>query len=590
MNAIALPRYCRWLLALALLLTAPSLWVGLQLDDYFHWGLVTQQNPVLDTASPASPYGLFSFLDGDPGRVLDLTNLGLLPWWTFPEVKYAFWRPLTEFTHGIDYRLWPSQPWLMHLHSLLYFALLLWSAFHLYARLQPDAPRRTHSALFWSALLFALSYGHGVPVGWLANRNALLGGLFLVLTLYCHHQWRVQERGILDLRAVLLFIAGLLCGEMAVSTGAYLLAYVLFLDRGKWSERLASILPYGLAGLIWLGVRAMLGYGAQGSGHYLDPLATPRLFLEWLIPRGLDLLGGLFFVVPPELAGQLTTDRLPLFGGLFLLLVLAAGPLLRRDRRARFWLAGALLSLLPVASTVPHSRLLLAASLGAAGFLGLWLAAWRQRQLWTVPGLQFFTHILAGVMILLNLGLSALLLPVETLSIRLLGDSTINRGALAWQLPDDPDATTPILLNPPLSSVGGYLNGVRSYHGYPVAARTWLLASGVQPLTLTVIGTRAFDLASPRGLYDPVNEGMLRGPQAPLAEGDSVRLSGMIITVMDAKDGVPTRARYQFAQPLDSTAYRFYHWAGGQLLDCTLPPKGQPVEIRLDSPHCLPEG
>ncbi len=101
-NSATLPRYCRWALGLALLLTAPSLLVGLQLDDYFHWGLVTQQNPVLHTNSPASPYGLFSFLDGDPGRVLDLTNLGLLPWWSNPEVKYAFWRPLAEFTLDIS--------------------------------------------------------------------------------------------------------------------------------------------------------------------------------------------------------------------------------------------------------------------------------------------------------------------------------------------------------------------------------------------------------------------------------------------------------------------------------------------------------
>ena len=73
-----------------------------------------------------------------------------------------------------------------------------------------------------------------------------------------------------------------------------------------------------------------------------------------------------------------------------------------------------------------------------------------------------------------------------------------------------------------------------------------------------------------------------------MAEGDSLRLSGMIVTVMDAQNGVPTRARFQFAQPLDSSAYRFYHWAGGKVLDCALPPKGQPLEIRLDSDTCAP--
>ena len=581
---LKLPRYCYWFLGLALLLVLPSLWVGLQLDDYFHWGLVTQQNPVLETNSPASPYGLFSFLDGKPGRVLDLTNLGLLPWWTYPEVKYAFWRPFTEFTHGLDYSLWPSHPWIMHVHSLIYFALLLLLTFRLYRALQGEG-----RALWWSVLLFALFYGHGVPAAWLANRNAVLAGIFLVLTLHCHHQWREQERGILDLRAVTLFGAGLLCGEMAVSTGGYILAYVLFLDRGSWKDRCASLLPYLLAGALWLGVRAMLGYGAEGSGHYVDPLETPLLYLHLLFQRGLDLLGGLFFAVPPELGSALPKTRL--FGYLagFLVLLVLSWPVLKQDRRARFWLAGALLCLLPVASTVAHSRLLLAASIGSAAFLGLWIAAWREQRLYRAAGVRQLVSLLVVLMIVLNVGVSAVLLPVEAWSMKMAGDSLINKGALSWQLPAHANGTTPILINPPLSSAGGYINGVRAYHHKPVAAKTWLLASGTRTLTLTVINSHSFDLASDRGLYDPVQEGLLRGPQAPFDVGDSVRLPGMIITVMAVRDGVPTRARYQFAQTLDSTAYRFYVWNGGNVTQCSLPQKGQPVQITLLSASCQPK-
>ncbi|MEZ5507967.1 MAG: hypothetical protein R3F38_19180 [Gammaproteobacteria bacterium] len=68
-----------------------------------------------------------------------------------------------------------------------------------------------------------------------------------------------------------------------------------------------------------------------------------------------------------------------------------------------------------------------------------------------------------------------------------------------------------MLINPPLSAAGGYINGVRAYHGLPVAAKTWLLASGTRDLTLTVISGRAFDLASEQGLYDAAQEGLLRG-------------------------------------------------------------------------------
>lgn len=581
MNLMLSDKRVLWALFLGLLLAFPSLWVGLQLDDYFHWGLVTQRSQVLQTVSPASPYGLFSFVDGDPARVLDLMNLGLAPWWTYPQVEYAFWRPLTELTHGLDYSLWPQYPKLMHIHSLLYFGLMLWFGLRLFNKIQGES-----SAWVWAMFLFALSYTHGVPAGWLANRNAVLAVLFVVLTLSSHHRWREGSCSPLDFRSSIFFALGLLCGEMAVTAGAYLFAYAMVLERGPFRDRLFSLLPYGVIGAAWLGMRALLGYGASGSGHYIDVLQTPLLFIQVLIGRGLDLLGGLFWVVPPELGSGLPEWRRLVFLGLFLVLMWVAWPLLKADRRARFWLLGALLCLVPVASTIPHSRLLIAASLGAAGFLGLLLQRWRAAGLAQSGLPQALTATVAGLLVVLHLGLSALLLPLEMVSMRIVGDNYLNRGAESWDLSDIPKNTTPILINPPLSSAGGYINGVRAYQGLPVASKTWLLASGLQPLTLTVLNAHTLDLYSEQGLYDPVQEGVLRGPQAPFAVGESVQLAGMIVTVMEVDNGVPTRARFQFANPLTSDLYRFSHWNSGQVAPCTLPAKNQSIQLNVDSAHC----
>ena len=581
MNLMLSDRRVLWALLLGLLLALPSLWVGMQLDDYFHWGLVTQRSQVLQTVSPASPYGLFSFVDGNPARVLDLMNLGLAPWWTYPQVEYAFWRPLTELTHGLDYSLWPQYPKLMHIHSLLYFGLMLWFGLRLFKKIQGES-----SAWVWAMFLFALSYTHGVPAGWLANRNAVLAVLFVVLTLSSHHRWREGSRSPLDFRSSIFFALGLLCGEMAVTAGAYLFAYAMVLERGPFRDRLFSLLPYGVIGVAWLGMRALLGYGASGSGHYIDVLQTPLLFIQVLIGRGLDLLGGLFWVVPPELGSGLPEWRRLVFLGLFLLLMWVAWPLLKADRRARFWLLGALLCLVPVASTIPHSRLLIAASVGAAGFLGLLLQRWRAAGLAQSGLPKALTAMVAGLLVVLHLGLSALLLPLEMVSMRIVGDNYLNRGAESWDLSDIPKNTTPILINPPLSSAGGYINGVRAYQGLPVASKTWLLASGLQPLTLTVLNAHTLDLYSEQGLYDPVQEGVLRGPQAPFSVGDSVQLAGMIVTVMEVDNGVPTRARFQFANPLSSDRYRFSHWNSGQVAPCTLPAKQQSIQLNVDSAHC----
>ncbi len=510
MNSILLGKPAHWALLLGVLLALPSLWVGMQLDDYFHWGLVTQRSQVLQTVSPASPYGLFSFVDGDPARVMDLMNLGLAPWWTYPEVEYAFWRPLTELTHGLDYSLWPQHPMIMHLHSMLYFALMLWCGFRLFKLIQGE-----NSAWIWAAFLFALSYTHGVPAGWLANRNAVLAVLFVILTLHSHHNWRQGDRSPLNFRSSFLFALGLLCGEMAVTAGAYLFAYAILYEKGAWRERIFSLSPYVVIGAAWLGMRSLLGYGASGSGHYVDLLQSPVMFLQVLMGRGLDLLGGLFWVVPPELGSGLPEGRRVVYLLLFLVLVWVAWPLLKADRRARFWLGGALLCLVPVASTIPHSRLLIAASVGAAGFLGLLLQAWRSGQLATGGANRSLTAAMAALLIVLQLGLSALLLPMEMVSMRMVGDNFLNTGAKSWDLSDIPRTATPILINPPLSSAGGYINGVRAYEGLPVAAKTWLLASGLQPLTLTVLNDYTIDLYSEEGLYDPCRKGCCGGRRCP---------------------------------------------------------------------------
>lgn len=581
MTSMALDKRAWCALVLGIVLALPSLWVGMQLDDYFHWGLVTQRSQVLQTVSPASPYGLFSFVDGDPARVMDLMNLGLAPWWTYPLVEYAFWRPLTELTHGLDYSAWPHLPKLMHVHSLIYFGLMLWCGFRLFKLIQGQS-----SAWLWAAFIFALSYTHGVPAGWLANRNAVLAVLFVVLTVASHHQWRQGSRSPLDFKSSVFFTLGLLCGEMAVTAGAYLFAYALMLERGALRERIYSLLPYGVIGAAWLGMRSLLGYGASGSGHYIDLLQAPGLFLQMLVGRGLDLLGGLFWMVPPELGSGLPEWRRLVFMLLFALLLVVSWPLLKADRRARFWLLGALLCLVPVASTIPHSRLLIAASVGSAGFMGLLFSAWRNGELVVSGWLKGVTTLLVGVLVVLQIGLSGVLLPLEMVSMRLVGDNYLNSGARSWDLSDIPRKTTPILINPPLSSAGGYINGVRAYDGLPVASKTWLLASGMQPLTLTVLNAYTLDLYSESGLYDGVQEGVLRGPQVPFTKGDSVQLAGMIVTVMEVSNGVPVRARFQFSSPITSDLYQFSHWNSGNVELCVLPDKGHSIELRLDSTQC----
>ena len=109
--------------AVGVVLTLPSLWAGLYLDDYVLWATASGASALRDLFPPS--LDMFAFIDGDPGRTRQMMDRGILPWWTFEAARLAFWRPLTSLTHWLDFALWPDRPALMHLHNVVWFAALL---------------------------------------------------------------------------------------------------------------------------------------------------------------------------------------------------------------------------------------------------------------------------------------------------------------------------------------------------------------------------------------------------------------------------------------------------------------------------------
>ncbi|MGB0716501.1 MAG: hypothetical protein ACPGXK_11515, partial [Phycisphaerae bacterium] len=136
-------RAARWLssphlptagIFLAILICSPSIWHGWQVDDYTHQLSIVGHPDIPEFQRPFSL--LFDFVDGKPGTVTSMMEQGRLPWWTNPELKLSFYRPVTGFTHWLDYQLWPASPALMHIHSLVWFALAIYLTCVLYRTLQ----------------------------------------------------------------------------------------------------------------------------------------------------------------------------------------------------------------------------------------------------------------------------------------------------------------------------------------------------------------------------------------------------------------------------------------------------------------------
>src|SRR6185436_5356568 len=95
----------------AVLLTLGSLGLGLRLDDYYERWIIVGSPGYREVGRV--PIDAFCFCDGDSARTGRMIELGLLPWWINPELKAAFYKPITVLTHMLDYRLWPGKPALM---------------------------------------------------------------------------------------------------------------------------------------------------------------------------------------------------------------------------------------------------------------------------------------------------------------------------------------------------------------------------------------------------------------------------------------------------------------------------------------------
>ena len=90
-------------------------------------------------------------------------------------LRLAFFRPASALTHLIDFVAWPRAPLLMHLHSLVWFALALVAVCLVYRRLIAPSPELFDRA----ATLFRELYGQ--PSG-TVDRLGRVNDLLIALT------------------------------------------------------------------------------------------------------------------------------------------------------------------------------------------------------------------------------------------------------------------------------------------------------------------------------------------------------------------------------------------------------------------------
>jgi hypothetical protein len=540
------PRASRVALVLAAVLCLPSLSGGFIGDDYLHLAILD------GVPATGTPYNLFRFVSGEPAEVRPWIETGRYPWWTLPELKLSFWRPLSSALMVLDHSLFGRSPVPYHVHSVLWYLLTVVCAAGV-LRFLPG----TAGGL--ALLLFAAEKTHGFAVTWIANRNAFVSAAPALFGLWMHLRWREQGwRPGLPL-SLLGLATGLLGGETALGVFAYVGAYELLGRREPLARRARALLPALLLGVGYLLVYRALGNGAQGSGTYIDPVAEWHLYLPAAAARIPALLAGQFWALPAGL-WLLAPHLRPLQVALGVLALLTVGLLLRAVRpslsedewRQTRWLAvGGLLSLLPVASTFPAGRLLLVPNLGACALLAIILVGtWRC--LPAVRGWRKGLHgAVVGLMLCLQvLGMSQWLL--YPLMLRAASEATLASMARfeldEARLPQQRVAT--LVVSDPV--MGLYPPIIRAAQGRTLP-KSWLTMS-LAPYdhVLHRTGEKTLELSLTQGHFLSTEmELLFRGPAFAMRVGEQVRVEGCRITVLEMDGTWPTRVRFEFDMSLD---------------------------------------
>ena len=560
---------------LALLLCAPSLTTGFQLDDLFQRVLLLELSEELGTASD-----MFGVLTGDVERNNAFRDMGVLPWWSTPDVKFHFFRPVTTFTHRVDYWLWPDSPVSMHVHNLLWLGALILVAARFYRDLLLPA---------WVAglatLLFALDDAHAGAAAWLANRNALVATTLGVGALLAYHRYR-HEGWRTGLWISTLCLAGSLsAAEIGAATVAYLLAYALFLDRAPLRERLRALVPACVVSAVWLSGHQLAGYGAAGSGFYLDPFDEPTVYLGELVVRAPVLVAAQWGILPADAYATLPPDQARSFALLsvvfLVIVVLAVTPLLRRSRTARFWTVGMVLSAVPVAATMPANRLLFFIGLGGMGLMAEWLSGLADGSDWApaapIPRRAFM--VLAILLVAAHLVISPLIMPLATLGLSTLG---VPAQVAFESVPDDPGLAEQdlVIVNSPefLVFVSGLLSH-RVLEGLPLPRRTRALSAWPSVLELEREDSYTLRMTIDGGAYAGALGRLFRGSQTRFQVRETVDLAGLEVEILELLEDRPHVVPFRFDRPLEDPGLRWVQWLDGEYVPFTPPVTGQTVRL-----------
>jgi hypothetical protein len=557
-------------LATGAVLFRPTLDLGLFADDYTAKAMADGT-----FASPRGKFDLFNFADGTRADVRALRRLGSLPWWAPDDLRISFLRPLSSALVHLDRALFGDAFWLHHLHSIAAWMLLVVAASALYLRLLPAGVAALATAFF------GLDDSQHFPVVWLANRGGIYAVALGVLGLLAHLRFRAGGKVRFAIASSGCLGASLLLGEWALPMFAYLLAYEAAGAAGPLRARLLALLPAAVPGAAFLIARGVLGYGARGSGAYVDPAAEPAAFALALVERIPVFVADMVWNVPSawwdhgspwrdfilgmELFAPATWRVLPSWPLFHLALGALAALALALALRwcwdglspaervlVRWLLLGALLALVPVVGSFASTRLTIAAFLGVAPVLALVM---RQvgRTLLAAPHIRPLrwaaSYLLGAAILWLQL--------ISPLREDIAGQVDSYRSTTPWVLAAEIDPARVagqrvFMLTAAEFTTTFYFAYIWAAHGRPLPLSYAPISCAPLAHDVERVADDALLLRTLGGTFlASAQEHMFRSRRRPLITGQAVALDGLRVEVVRMLHGLPQTLRLTFDRSLD---------------------------------------
>ena len=553
---------------LSLLISSPAILSGFMNDDYYFL------TPLLTYESPFDYYSFAS--KGDDARLAN--------WWAEDGFGIVFFRPISSLSLSLDFSVFGGNELTAHLHSVLWFVLMLVGALRLLRGLLPPK----NAAL--ASVIFAVGAYHTMTLAWVAARHAAVGGAFVMWSAHCYLRFRMESRRRLFAYSIVLFVLALLSSEVALTVPIFAFSYELAFADGPIRNRLEALSPLALITLVYLIYYKLSGYGPNGSDMYLDPFRSPDRYLKELPEKCLWLMGAYLLGIPAIFANFPGAESLPVVAGLLglaglLTAVFVAFPLDARRKRLVKWLGSLVfLGMIPAGAGMPDGRGALLSGVAVAALVAILVSRLFQKRnadhKRSKPAVLVAGVLLFGVLalsILIRLALAGMM-RVGVAAQAATGRTSFGceRGAIVYVINADFLGTI-------------YDSVVVSAHQGAFFERWYVLSEPAHPLSVTYQGkdTLALDGRGAPLVHDMMFR-LFRTARNPLSKGDVIKLPRLEVVVTAVENDRPMAARLEIPDLTDRKKVCLLSFQEGRLRPFLLPAAGETRIIDWGLPAELP--